>query len=229
MHNFYFHRSSDKWYFLVEELVVSNGRRKLCIVWGAGGRNKLSVVYTSSRYLIGLCSIFDCSSFQFWATTSVSWHEGILDDGLCHFGAVGAHRLGSDFAAGLIYVLFFSWITLSLADYCLGFPEGRKKLTFNTFYVWCGDSQIVWNTCKLLQSAVCKDVGMWHHFYWLKKKINQQPVLARDCSRVWRDGKGLVWVRQWSGGIAHLMRPGALHVEQHSLFVVVAKHVFEIA
>lgn len=113
--------------------MVSNGRKKLHIVWGVGGRNKLSVGYTSSRYLIGLCSIFDCSSFQFWATTSASWHEGVLDDGLCHFGAVGAHRLGSDFAAGLIYVLFFSWITLSLAAWAAQKGEKSRHLIHFTF------------------------------------------------------------------------------------------------
>lgn len=94
--------------FHLEVLVMSSGREKLCVVLGfffGGGNEQTECVYTSSRCLVVFCSFFDCSSFQLCARTSVSWHEGILDDGLCHFRAVGEHRPGSDLAAGLIYVL----------------------------------------------------------------------------------------------------------------------------
>lgn len=89
-------------------LVMCSGREKLCVVWGfflGGWNEQTKCVYTSSWCLVVFCSFFDCSSFQLCARTSVSWHEGILDDGLCHFRAVGEHRPGSDVAAGLIYVL----------------------------------------------------------------------------------------------------------------------------
>lgn len=60
--------------------------------------------------LVSQCVLFHflTNSFQFGARTSVSWHEGILDDGSCHFRPVGDFRPERELAAGLIYVLPFS-------------------------------------------------------------------------------------------------------------------------
>lgn len=74
--------------------------------------------YTSSWYftVIFFFHFFWTKSFQFGASTSVRWHEGILDDGLCRFRPVGEYRPQSDLAAGLIYVLLCSWISLPLLE-----------------------------------------------------------------------------------------------------------------